>query len=374
MIGAASSWPHAGAAPTFGFVFLHSNVWLLGNLLEAPFRGPNFLLDSPDGEELNPFSFREFLRTKDRDRDEDEDEDEDASVWGVCEDREQVRVFVCAAPRGERLSLTGAISELRRTSEANGRRSARRATAQRSDRNVSVPCVQGGGAGGGASSLSRNDVAFMDKNQGGSFQMTSTLSYFKRALRAESSVCRMKAELRQLQVRHTLTGTPNHTTRHIRTHTTHPLTGTNHTRKRKVLIMKGERNPNLHGPVPWNFFGLGSVYTYTHTRDILKPCACVRALRKRKAEIITAMKQNANMASEYPDKTATRAHSSISQLLEGAESLRLVSQPLRSVHKMKRLSTSPWKRDDARRRSVGLSLTGRTLSHTIKVGLILFII
>uniref|UniRef100_A0A3Q2X9M8 Endosome-associated-trafficking regulator 1 n=1 Tax=Hippocampus comes TaxID=109280 RepID=A0A3Q2X9M8_HIPCM len=57
-------------------------------------------------------------------------------------------------------------------------------------------------------------------------------------------------------------------------------------------------------------------------------------LKSDERDVITAMKRNANLASDYLDKTATHAHSSISRLLEGAESLHLVSQLLRSIHKM----------------------------------------
>lgn len=47
-------------------------------------------MDSSDeSEESNPFSFREFLRTKNHDRDQDlvddRGRDEDASVWEVCD-------------------------------------------------------------------------------------------------------------------------------------------------------------------------------------------------------------------------------------------------------------------------------------------------
>ncbi|XP_054629765.1 endosome-associated-trafficking regulator 1 isoform X5 [Dunckerocampus dactyliophorus] len=62
---------------------------------------------------------------------------------------------------------------------------------------------------------------------------------------------------------------------------------------------------------------------------------CLRSenasLKSGESEVIAAMRRNAHVASDYLDKTASHAHSSIRQLLEGAESLRLVSQLLRSI-------------------------------------------
>ncbi|XP_054629763.1 endosome-associated-trafficking regulator 1 isoform X3 [Dunckerocampus dactyliophorus] len=117
----------------------------------------------------------------------------------------------------------------------------------------------------------------------------------KRALRAEGSACRMRAELQLLQVTHT----------HTHTHTS-----------------------------KWSFSRVCvcvCVYVCVCQAEI----ECLRSenasLKSGESEVIAAMRRNAHVASDYLDKTASHAHSSIRQLLEGAESLRLVSQLLRSI-------------------------------------------
>ncbi|XP_061527225.1 endosome-associated-trafficking regulator 1 isoform X1 [Phycodurus eques] len=222
------------------------------------------LIFSEDGEELNPFSFREFLRTKDRNRNRKRTRTRTCQCGGCVRIETRLRFYRgdddVTQPIGSRgrslqelheenVSLTRAISALRRTSEANGRRAeALEEELQRGRQREEEE----------ARDL-EDTVRSVERNLR---EMT------KRALRAESSVCGMKAELRQLQ-------------------------------------------------------------------EELECARCENAkLRSSECDVVTAMKQNANMASDYLDKTTTRAHSSISQLLEGAESLRLVSQLLRSIHKM----------------------------------------
>ncbi|XP_051923891.1 endosome-associated-trafficking regulator 1 isoform X2 [Hippocampus zosterae] len=201
-------------------------------------RGKTLIITEDESEESNPFSFREFLRTKNHVRDEDlvddRGRDEDASVWEL---------------REENISLRRAIVELRRTSDANERRveALEEELAQRQQQEQEE-----------ARDLD-NIVHSVERNL---HEMT------KRALRAENGVSKMKAELQQLQEE------------------------LERTRRENVKLKSDER------------------------------------------DVITAMKRNANLASDYLDKTATHAHSSISRLLEGAESLRLVSQLLRSIHKM----------------------------------------
>ncbi|XP_019741311.1 serologically defined colon cancer antigen 3 homolog isoform X2 [Hippocampus comes] len=201
-------------------------------------RGKTLIITEDESEESNPFSFREFLRTKNHDRDQDLVDDrgrhEDASVWEL---------------REENISLRRAIMELQRTSDANERRveALEEELAQRQQQEQEE-----------ARDLD-NIVHSVERNL---HEMT------KRALRAENGMSKMKAELQQLQEE------------------------LERTRRENVKLKSDER------------------------------------------DVITAMKRNANLASDYLDKTATHAHSSISRLLEGAESLHLVSQLLRSIHKM----------------------------------------
>ncbi|KAK2901534.1 endosome-associated-trafficking regulator 1 [Channa argus] len=61
-------------------------------------------------------------------------------------------------------------------------------------------------------------------------------------------------------------------------------------------------------------------------------------LKTEESQVVMTMRQNAQLASEYLNKTASHAHSSISRLLEEAESLRLVSQLLKSIDKISNLN------------------------------------
>ncbi|XP_051250623.1 endosome-associated-trafficking regulator 1 isoform X1 [Dicentrarchus labrax] len=62
-------------------------------------------------------------------------------------------------------------------------------------------------------------------------------------------------------------------------------------------------------------------------------------LKAAESKVIMAMRHNAQVASEYLNKTASHAHSSIRQLLGEAETLRLVSQLLRSIDKISTLDS-----------------------------------
>ncbi|CAJ1069333.1 endosome-associated-trafficking regulator 1 [Xyrichtys novacula] len=58
------------------------------------------------------------------------------------------------------------------------------------------------------------------------------------------------------------------------------------------------------------------------------------SLKAAESEVVMTMRHNAQVASEYLNKTATHAHSSIRQLLGEAETLHLVSQLLQSIDKI----------------------------------------
>ncbi|XP_068559144.1 endosome-associated-trafficking regulator 1 isoform X6 [Cebidichthys violaceus] len=63
------------------------------------------------------------------------------------------------------------------------------------------------------------------------------------------------------------------------------------------------------------------------------------SLKAAESEIIMTMRHNAQVASEYLNKTASHAHSSIRQLLGEAETLCLVSQLLQSIDKISNLDS-----------------------------------
>ncbi|KAM7415457.1 hypothetical protein PAMA_017797 [Pampus argenteus] len=63
------------------------------------------------------------------------------------------------------------------------------------------------------------------------------------------------------------------------------------------------------------------------------------SLKSAESEVVMTMRRNAQMASEYLKKTASHAHSSIRHLLGEAETLHLVSQLLQSIDKISELNT-----------------------------------
>ncbi|XP_024866453.1 endosome-associated-trafficking regulator 1 isoform X1 [Kryptolebias marmoratus] len=63
------------------------------------------------------------------------------------------------------------------------------------------------------------------------------------------------------------------------------------------------------------------------------------SLKAAESQVVMTMRQNAQVASEYLNKTASHAHSSIRQLLGEAETLRLASQLLQSIDKISTVHT-----------------------------------
>nr|XP_057927937.1 endosome-associated-trafficking regulator 1 [Doryrhamphus excisus] len=251
------------------------------------------LLTTEDEEELNPFSFREFLRSKKHDPEADPDPDQQQPAWKVekmeggwslqsggdgsshsAEDEEEessilfskrggganyegddemsmLQPNTSSRERVEQLQqenrwLRRTITDLQRRSEANEHRvealeaelRQRRCQEQQEVRDM------------------ENMVLSVERN----LELMTT-----RALRAEGGASKMRAELRLLQA--------------------------------EVDRLRSEN----------------------------------ASLTSGQSDIVMAMRHNAHVASDYLDKTASHAHSSIRRLLEGAESLHLVSQLLRSI-------------------------------------------
>ncbi|XP_034547572.1 endosome-associated-trafficking regulator 1 [Notolabrus celidotus] len=63
------------------------------------------------------------------------------------------------------------------------------------------------------------------------------------------------------------------------------------------------------------------------------------SLKAAESEVVMTMRHNAQVASEYLNKTATHAHSSIRQLLGEAETLHLVSHLLQSIDKISHIQS-----------------------------------
>uniref|UniRef100_A0A1A8UHM3 Endosome-associated-trafficking regulator 1 n=1 Tax=Nothobranchius furzeri TaxID=105023 RepID=A0A1A8UHM3_NOTFU len=262
-------------------------------------------------EELNPFSFREFLRCKDQDRDQNQDRDRDqtrgkekeggrslqtgADIISFLYTEEKEETRFCSrqerdaasggegetnegdegtsmsgtAPtcrgqsgssshiqqlKGENISLRRTIRELQRSAEVDRHRLAELSEELLQRRRREEKEAQ--------------DLESMVQSVEQNLQLMT-----RRAVKAENSVSRLKAELQQLQV--------------------------------EAESLRSENN----------------------------------GLKAAESRIITNMRQNAQAASEYLDKTANHAHSSIQQLLSEAETLRLVSQLLQSIDRISSIHT-----------------------------------
>ncbi|XP_035496687.1 endosome-associated-trafficking regulator 1 [Scophthalmus maximus] len=244
-------------------------------------------------EEQNPFSFREFLRWKNLNRDQDQDQDQVQdqdqnqdqvqdqdktqskeeegqgfqcgvdSTSSLCteeeEDEEEETRFqqggddeTCRGRshiqqlKQENMVLRRTIEELQRRSDVNERRVQKLSEERLQRRSQDEKEAQ--------------DLETMIHCVEQNLQLMT-----KRAVKAENTVSKLKAELQQLQV--------------------------------EAESLRVEND----------------------------------GLKASESHIITTMRQNAQVASEHLDKTASHAHSSIRQLLGGAESLRLVSQLLQSI-------------------------------------------
>uniref|UniRef100_A0A1A8N9I8 Endosome-associated-trafficking regulator 1 n=1 Tax=Nothobranchius rachovii TaxID=451742 RepID=A0A1A8N9I8_9TELE len=263
-------------------------------------------------EELNPFSFREFLRCKDQDRDQNQDRDRDqtrgkekeggrslqtgadiiSSLYteekeetsrfcsrqegdaasgggGETNERDEGTSISGTAPtcrgqsgssshiqqlKGENISLRRTIRELQRSAEVDRRRLAELSEELLQRRRQEEKEAQ--------------DLESMVQSVEQNLQLMT-----RRAVKAENSVSRLKAELQQLQV--------------------------------EAESLRSENS----------------------------------GLKAAESQIITNMRKNAQVASEYLDKTANHAHSSIQQLLSEAETLRLVSQLLQSIDRISSIHT-----------------------------------
>ncbi|XP_075938572.1 endosome-associated-trafficking regulator 1 isoform X9 [Anarhichas minor] len=265
-----------------------------------------------DSEDLNPFSFREFLRWKNQDQDPEQDldqeqtgtkEEEEAgcgrsfqsgvdSTSSLCTEEEETRPEVqqgAGAARGENYegddetSIAEAVTSCRRRSSRSSQvqiqqlkeenMSLRRSIMElqkRSDANkhrvgeLSEELVQRRRQ----EEKEEKDLESMVHSVEQNLHLMT-----KRAVRAEGCVCRLKVDLQQLQV--------------------------------EVDALQSE---NV-------------------------------SLKAAESEIVMTMRHNAQVASEYLNKTASHAHSSIRQLLGEAETLCLVSQLLQSIDKISNLDS-----------------------------------
>ncbi|XP_075938564.1 endosome-associated-trafficking regulator 1 isoform X3 [Anarhichas minor] len=285
-----------------------------------------------DSEDLNPFSFREFLRWKNQDQDPEQDldqeqtgtkrsldvevrtcffsepslapqEEEEAgcgrsfqsgvdSTSSLCTEEEETRPEVqqgAGAARGENYegddetSIAEAVTSCRRRSSRSSQVQIQQLKEENMSLRRSIMELQK------RSDANKHRVGELseelvqrrrqeEKEEKDLESMVHSVEQnlhlmTKRAVRAEGCVCRLKVDLQQLQV--------------------------------EVDALQSE---NV-------------------------------SLKAAESEIVMTMRHNAQVASEYLNKTASHAHSSIRQLLGEAETLCLVSQLLQSIDKISNLDS-----------------------------------
>ncbi|XP_062237182.1 endosome-associated-trafficking regulator 1 isoform X2 [Platichthys flesus] len=245
------------------------------------------------GEELNPFSFKEFLRLKDQDPDPDREqthsEEEEDKDWGwgfqcvasssspLSEETTRFTSEPDIKPKGggdnegdDEMSTTEPIisfrgrSDIQLKEENMALRRTIRELQSRSDakehrvQELSEELLQ----------RTRQEEKEAEDLESMVHSVEQNLHLMTRAMKAENYVSKLKAELQQLHV--------------------------------EAESLRSENE----------------------------------ALKAAETQVVMTMRQTALVASEYLNKMASHAHSSIRQLLGEAETLRLVSHLLRSIDKI----------------------------------------
>ncbi|XP_049907618.1 endosome-associated-trafficking regulator 1 [Epinephelus moara] len=302
-----------------------------------------------EAEDLNPFSFREFLRWKNQNQNQDPEQDQDQEghskrsfdVGSVTFDPEVRSCFFSEpslAPQEEEewgrsfQSGVDSTSSLYTEEEEDD---------EEETRFSSKPEIQQGGAGGGAGGGGENyegddetsiaePVTSCRKRSGRSSQIQQ--------LREENMT--LRRSIRELQRRSELNE------RRVAELSDELLQRTRQEEKeaQDLESMVHSVEQNLH----------------LMTKRAVKAETCVNKLKMElqqlqaevdslrsenvnlkaaESEVVTTMRHNAQVASEYLNKTASNAHSSIRQLMGEAETLVLVSQLLQSIDKISTLDS-----------------------------------
>nr|XP_061836009.1 endosome-associated-trafficking regulator 1 [Nerophis lumbriciformis] len=266
------------------------------------------LIIAEDEEEMNPFSFKEFLRSKDHNLDLDLDQDQDL-VLNRDQDRvdEDQSAWEVEIEEGGR-SFQSDVSSSSHCGEDEAEHDERTSRCE-----------------GGAHYEGDDEMSILQPNtssrgrirqlQQENRLLRRTMADLQRASRAQQQRAEaLEEELRRRRCREQ-----------------------QEARDMETMVQSVEQNLDLMTKRALR--AEGSVSTIRAELELLQ--AQVERLRSEndglksaESDVVMAMKRNAQVASDYLDKTASHAHSSVCQLLEGAESLRLVSQLLRSMDKV----------------------------------------
>ncbi|XP_026176961.1 endosome-associated-trafficking regulator 1 [Mastacembelus armatus] len=302
--------------------------------------GAKTLLITDDEEveagELNPFSFKEFLRCKNRDQDQDQDQDQThikvqelQCVWSKLDNQGKTKQLVCGAwveaeeeGEGERgLSFqSGVSSTLSLCTEEED--------SEKETRFSSKPELQ---QRKGGENFKGDDETFKVES------VTSCgISTPVQQLEEENML--LRRTIRDLQRR------SNANERRVQELSEELLQRRRQEEKeaKDLESMVQSVEQNLHLMTKRAVKAENSVSKLkVELQQVQAEVESLRAessrLKAAESHIVT-MTQNAQVASDYLNKMSSRAHSSIRKLLEEAETLHLVSQLLQSIDKISHLN------------------------------------
>ncbi|XP_029985675.1 endosome-associated-trafficking regulator 1 [Sphaeramia orbicularis] len=290
-------------------------------------------------EELNPFSFREFLRWKNQEEEEEEEQKKrfDADVTNLTFDPE-VRSCFFSEPSLNQSGPQDDETDWGRSFQSYGVDSTSSLCTEEEEeeeeeetRFTSQP--EGGGAGGGgvenyegddetsvvepasSSSRRRSGRSHIQQLKEENMALRRTIGELQRRSEvSEHRVSDLSEELLQRrrqeeQEARDLESMVQSVEQNLKLMTKRALKAENTVSKLKLEIQQ-----------------LQTQVEALHLEN--------DSLKAAESEVVMTMRQNAQMASEYLNKTVNHAHISIHQLMGEAQTLRLVSQLLQSIDKI----------------------------------------
>ncbi|XP_005749244.1 endosome-associated-trafficking regulator 1 isoform X1 [Pundamilia nyererei] len=271
-------------------------------------------------EELNPFSFREFLRWKNQDPDPEQARtEEEEEEWG--------RSFQ---------SGIGSTSSLCTEEEEE----------EEETRFSSKPeAAAGGGAVGGGENYEGDDETSMAepatfcRRRSARSSQTQQLKEENAALRRTVRELQRRAEVnerRASQLSEELLQRRRQEEKEAQ-----DLESMVHSVEQNLHLMtrRAVKAENAVSKLKAELQQLQRVCVCVFEAEVDSLRAENNGLKSMESQVVMTMRQNAQVASDYLNKMASHAHSSIRQLLGEAETLRLVSQLLQSIDKISSLNS-----------------------------------
>ncbi|KAM9359955.1 endosome-associated-trafficking regulator 1 [Symphorus nematophorus] len=277
--------------------------------------------------ELNPFSFREFLRWKNQDPDQDQDPEQDLDqeqTHSKEEEEDWGRSFQSGVD-----STSSLCTEEEEEEEEETRFSSKPEVQQRG-------VGAGGGAGGGENYEGDDETSIAEPVT--SCRRRSARNSQIQQLKEENMA--LRRTVRELQRRSEAND------RRVLELSEELLQRRRQEEKeaQDLESMVHSVEQNLHLMTKRAVKAESSVSKLkVELQQLQVEMDSLRAendnLKAAESEVVMTMRHNAQVASEYLTKTASHAHSSIRQLLGEAETLHLVSQLLQSIDKISTLDS-----------------------------------